>query len=572
MITSEDIRKLRKEFWEHPDRNHKWLPPDKLIPTTGDTTAMFTIAWMQQLVPYLMWKQHLLWKRLYNIQKCIRTNDIDEVGDERHLTFFEMMWNWSLWDYFKKETIHWSKQFLTDYLKLDINKLWATIFKWEDSIPKDIESEKYWQEEWISKYKIKALGKDDNFRWPAWEIWPCWPCTEIYFDRGDIWWEWDWNLWENDRYLEIRNDVFMEFYKDEKWNYNKLQQKNVDTGMWLERITMVMQGVPTVFETDLFEPIIKTIEKYVEKKYPMSDLFYNKIINLSIDEIKDKINNFLNISSELSSDVLLLRRFRIIADHIRSSIFLISDGVIPSNEWRWYVLRRLIRRLYYNMILINENITIDFIKKFIEDIVNIVVDKYWPWRWELVIEKQNIKNILFQEIKKFDNTIKRWLKLIENKLSNMKVNDIISWETVFKLYDTYGFPVELTKEIAESKWFKIDIEGFKKLLEEAKNKSRQATKEVFKRWIDWSKYIEGLPPTQFVWYETLELENPKLLKDFEIEINWKKQRILIFDKTPFYAESGWQTWDKWEIILDNWEVLKIKDVQKVAGVFLHFVE
>jgi len=155
MLTSEDIRKLRKEFWEHPDRNHKWLP-----------------------------KQHPLGKRLYNIKKCVRTNDIDEVWDERHLTFFEMMWNWSLWNYFKKETIHWSKQFLTEYLKIDVEKLWATIFKWEDNIPKDSESEKYWQQEWISKDRIKALGKEDNFRWPAWEVGPCGPCTEIYFDKN----------------------------------------------------------------------------------------------------------------------------------------------------------------------------------------------------------------------------------------------------------------------------------------------------------------------------------------------------------------------------------------------------
>jgi len=226
------------------------------------------------------------------------------------------------------------------------------------------------------------------------------------------------------------------------------------------------------------------------------------------------------------------------------------------------------------MILLNESIDIKSVEKFINEIVETVVDKYWQWRSELQTEKDNIKKILFEEIKKFDKTIKRWLKLVNEEIKKIKKNweKILNWEIVFKLYDTYGFPVELTREIADNEWLKIDEEGFKKYMKAAKQKSRQATKDVFKRWIDWSKYLNWIPQTQFVWYEQLELENPKLLKDFEVEIDWKKQRILIFDKTPFYAESGWQTADKGEIVLDNWEILKVKDVQKVAGVFLHFVE
>ncbi len=601
MLTSEDIRKKWKEFWEHPERNHKHLPPDKLVPTHWDTTAMFTLAWMQQLVPYLMWKPHPLGKRLYNIQKCIRTNDIEEVGDERHLTFFEMMWNWSLGDYFKKEAITWSRQFLTDYLWIDIDKLGATVFKWEDGIPKDEESKKIWQEQWISPDKIRELGKEDNFWGPAGEVGPCGPCTEIYFDRGDLRGPSDWNLWENDRYLEIRNDVFMEYYKGKKseegaeevgretssaFLFRPLPNKNVDTGMGLERITMVMQWVPTVFETDLFVPILQVIEKYAEKDYPLKKLFYNNIQNLSDKEIKNvlsqissKLTSSKTSSESSSSDFLsfslqtstILKRFRIIADHIRSSVFLIGDGVIPSNEWRGYVLRRLIRRLYYNLILLNPNSTLDQVKDFIQEITEVIANKYWPWRSEVKDEKDNIAKVLLEEISKFNQTIKRGLSLIETEFTKLQ-NKIVPGEIVFKLYDTYGFPVELTQEITQTKGFEIDIDWFKELMQQAKEKSRQATKEVFKRWVDWWAYLEGLPPTEFVWYEQLELENPKLLKDFTVEINWQSQRVLVFDKTPFYAESGGQTADKGEIILDNWEVLKVKDVQKYAGVVLHFVE
>ena len=561
MLTSEDIRRLRDKFWQ--SKSHKWLPPDKLVPTQGDTTAMFTLAWMQQLVPYLMWKPHPLGKRLYNIQKCVRTNDIEEVWDERHLTFFEMMWNWSLGDYFKKDAINWSVEFLTKYLGIPLNKIGATVFKWEWDIPKDEESKQIWKEVWIEGDRIKELGKDDNFRWPAWEIWPCWPCTEIYFDRGDLRWPADWNLWENDRYLEIRNNVFMEYYKDKSWNYTRLKQQNVDTWMGLERITMVLQEVPTVFETDLFIPILRVVEKFVKKTYPLKDLSYDNIKNLS----KNKIISIL----DSVKDSIDLKRFRVIADHIRSSIFLIADGVIPSNEWRGYVLRRLIRRLYYNLILLNPGLNLEDVEKFVDEVVEVIAKKYWPWRQEVKDEKENVKKILFSEITKFDKTIRRGLKLLEDILNTIGESKI-SWEIVFKLYDTYGFPVELIKEIVESKWLEVDVEGFKNFMKQAQEKSRQATKDIFKRGIDWGKYLEWIPQTEFVWYDQLELDNPKLLKDFAVEIDWKPQRVLVFDKTPFYAESGWQTGDRWVIILDNGEILKVKDVKKYAGVFLHFVE
>jgi len=748
MLTSEQIRLLRKKFWEDPKRKHKWLPPDKLVPTHGDTTAMFTLAGMQQLVPYLMWKKHPLWTRLYNIQKCVRTNDIDEVWDERHLTFFEMMWNWSLGDYFKKEAINRSFEFLTEYLGISKDKLGATIFKWEENIPMDKESMKIWEELWIPKERIKPLWKDDNFRGPAWEIWPCWPCTEIYFDRWDLWWENDWNLGENDRYLEIRNDVFMEYYKGEVWReiwrglkrwrgseensgeiwregkiwwekvltekdevvseidkktykiiwiaidiqkkhgglltekqyqriladrlkqlwfkveleksieildswkkygerfadlvvdneivielkntnsqqeykkaikqlraylekwwykvwlvlnfwvtplwkirlnwkktlqtssenssdlyyYTPLPQKNVDTGMGLERITMVMQWVPTVFETDLFEPILSKISEILWIKYPLEDVYWKNIENLSDNQKQNLIKKVLEKVKNDSVLSNILRRFRIIADHIRAAVFLIADGVVPSNEGRWYVLRRLIRRLYYNLILLKQ-LNTNEINRFVDSLVEVIVSKYWKWRPEIKEEKDSVKRILLNEILKFRKTIDKWLSLITNFISKLEKekNKVIPSEIIFKLYDTYGFPVELIEEIASSHGIKVDVEWFKKLMKEAKDRSRQATKTVFKRGIDWWKYLKWLPQTEFIGYEKFKETEVKLLKDFEVEIDGKKIRVLIFDKTPFYAEWWWQTADKWKVILDNWEELEVYDVQKYAGVYLHFV-
>lgn len=543
-LNSEDIRDLWKKFWEDQNQAHKEVKANSLIPDSKDKTVLFTTAGMQQLVPYLMWKPHPLWKRVYNIQKCLRTWDIDEVWDERHLTFFEMMWNWSLWDYFKKEAINWSYEFLTKYLWIEHEKIWATVFAGEWNIPTDEESINIWKSKGIDSNKIRKLSADDNFRGPAGEVGPCWPCSEMYFDRGDDYGPADWKIWENNRYIEIWNDVFMEFYKDEKGQFEKLTQQNVDTWMWLERICMVMQSKETIFETDLFEPIIKTIEKYLNIKYPAYD--------------KQERNFDEN-------EKIITKKIRIITDHLRSAIFLIWDGAIPSNEWRGYVLRRIIRRAYFNIISIKKDF--NQLDSFLDEILNNICQKYWNYRKDIVINKDNIKITLKKEIQNFENTLEKWLKIFEDYLKEFKSN-ILPWDMVFKLYDTYGFPLELTNEIALLKWYKVDMLWFEIEMSKAKQKSRASSKEMFKRWIDWSKHLEWIPQTQFIGYELLNSENIKILKEIEIE----GQKIIIFDKTPFYAESGWQTWDRWKVILDDNTELKIKDVQKYAWVFLHFIE
>jgi len=543
-MLSEKIRQEWKKFWESESRNHKELKPAPLVPQ-WDKTSLFTVAWMQQLVPYLSWKPHEDGKRLYNIQKCVRTPDIDEIGDERHLTMFEMMWNWSLGDYFKKESITWSVDFLNKVCGIPLEKIGATIFGgskelglWEDE-----EARKILNECGIPNERIRAM--EENWWGPAGEVGPCGPDCEFYVDRWDAFGSADWLMDDNDRYTEIWNNVFMEFYKNDDGSFTELPAQNVDTWMGLERLAMILQWKKTIFETDLFEWIIKVIENQTWKKYPPYSVAEE---NLSEEEQQ------------------ITRRFRIITDHIRGSLFLIADGVIPSNEWRGYVLRRLIRRAFYNLYLLNKQV--DY-RKTVNEIYKAVEEKYGDFRTNLQ-NNENLAKALINEMEKFEKTIQKWLKLLEEIVKVTKDTEwkVIDGEIVFKLYDTYGFPLELTKEIAESEKLEVDEEWFRKHMQKAKEKSKANAKDVFKRWIDWAKYLEGIPATEFIGYDNLELENPKVLKYFETE----GSKIYIFDKTPFYAEWGGQTGDKWELILDDWSVLKIIDVKKFAGIYLHFVK
>lgn len=546
-MDSNRLRTIWKEFWESPEQWHKEVKPSSLIPDSLDNTVLFNTAGMQQLVPFLMWKPHPQWKRVYNIQKCLRTVDIEEVWDSSHLTMFEMMWNWSLWDYFKEESINWSYKFIKDYLKLDLKKLAVTVFEWDSDAPADEFSAILWEKIWIPKHKISYMWKDDNWWGPAWETWPCWPDTEIFYR---VWPEEyppeDSNKKnDDDNWVEIWNNVFMEYYKDEKWNFEKLSSVNVDTWMWFERIMMTLEWVDTVYETDLFKDIMSVIENFTENKYP----WYYK----SEREFSDK-------ESSLSKSM------RIIADHIRTSVFMIWDWVIPSNESRWYILRRIIRRMYYNLWVCLWRF--DFwVDDFITEVVEVIVEKYWDFRIEIRQNKQNIIRTLINEMNQFQKTITKWKSILESKIHKIEW-DVLFWKDVFDLYDTYWFPYELTLEIAGTYWFKVDEIWFIEEMEKAKERSRQWAKDMFKRWIDWAKYLEWIPQTEFVWYDNLDTEDSKILK--EIDIDWKV--ILILDKTPFYAESGWQTWDRWVIETDEWKIYNVVDVQKYAWVFLHFVE
>ena len=522
-FTSQEVKKLRKDF--RTFQNHKELPEVSLI-ADKDSTALFNVAGMQPLIPYLMGKEHPMGQRLFDIQKCVRTVDIAEVGDRSHLTFFEMMGNWSLGDYFKKEAVTRSWEFLTKYLELDPRKLAVTVFAGNEFAPKDEETSGYWQEAGIPEERISYLS--DNWRSPG-PVGPCGPDTEIFYRVGESEFPPEGSNvgTDEDHWMEIWNNVFMEFYKDDKWILSKLKKQNVDTWMGFERICKVLQEVDTVYETDLFTPALEVIEKYTRFKYQDDE-----------------------------------KRFRIIADHSRTAFMLINDGLIPSNVGAGYVLRMIIRRMVYRIYFLQQ-FSLNEYKTFFDALLN-------AFSWLRNFNKEEILRVLLDEVKLFIKTIQNGIGIIGNIIHNLKKENknLISWEDVFKLYDTYGFPLELTQEIAENSDMTIDEKGYEKCIQKAKERSRNATKEMFKKGTDWSKYLEGIPQTQFVGYSEFETSDSKLLKDFEVE----GQRVLIFDKTPFYAEMGGQKGDFGKVILDSGEEVEIKDVQTFAGVSLHLVK
>jgi len=526
-LTSNELREKWAEFWQ--SKNHVNLPEASLI-ADKESTALFNVAWMQPLIPYLAGKEHPLGHRLFNIQKCVRTVDIDEVWDTFHLTFFEMMGNWSLWEYFKNEAIQWSYEFLVEVLGFDPRKLAVTVFEWNDEAPRDEVAASAWKKAWIAEDRISYLSEKNNW-WSPGPVWPCGPDTEIFY------WVWESEFppeWSNvksdeDNWMEIWNNVFMEFYRDEKGNFSKLSQHNVDTGMWFERLCKVLQWKYSIYETDLFAPFISLLEKVVWLKYEGNE-----------------------------------RKFRIVADHLRTSFMLINDGLTPSNVWAGYVLRMIIRRCYYNLILLK--------RLGIEEVEVFIKDSFVAFKGLRDFDEERIKKVLINEISQFEKTIHKWEWLLNELLAKITADSNqekkLSWDQIFMLYDTYGFPLEITKEIAAAKWVELDLEWYKKALENAKEKSRQSTKAMFQKTADWSKYLEWVPATEFVWYENLEYENVKLLKEIETEDG---QRILIFDKTPFYPEMWWQNWDTWVIVLDDWREVEVISVQKVAWVILHFI-
>ena len=526
-LSSSQLRELRNKFRE--SKQHKYIPEASLIASWKESTALFNVAWMQQLIPYLMWKAHPLGKRVFNIQKCVRTVDIEEVWDASHLTFFEMMWNRSLGDYFKNEAVTWSREFLTspDYLWLDPRKIAVTVFAWDESAPRDDTTANKRQEVWLPADKISYLPADNNWRSPG-PVGPCGPDTEIFYRVGESEFPTEWSNVENDEdnWMEIWNNVFMEFYRDESWALSKLNNHNVDTWMGFERMCCVLQQKESVYDTDVFLPAIEKLEKLTWIKY-----------------------------NEQS------RRFRIIVDHIRTAFMLVNDWLIPSNVWAWYVLRMIIRRFYYNLILLKK-LNINEVDKFIDEF-------FVAFKWLREFDEPRIKKTIIDEISQFEKTIQKWEWILQELLNKTEWTwNKLPWNQIFMLYDTYGFPLEITKEIAATKWVQLDIEWYQKALEEAKEKSRQSTKEMFKKWVDWSKYLEWISQTKFIWYKEFTTSDVKLLKDFEVN----GQRVLIFDKTPFYPEMWWQTGDKWRIELDDGSKVKVINVQTFAWVILHIVE
>ncbi|MFH1129532.1 MAG: alanine--tRNA ligase [Patescibacteria group bacterium] len=428
MITTKELKEKYLKFFE--ERGHKIIPSASLIPE-NDPGALFISAGMHPLVPYLLGEKHPMGDRLVNSQKCIRTIDIDEVGDNWHLTFFEMLGNWGLGSYWKEESIKMSWEFLTKELNLPIEKLSVTCFKGDPSsssgqaVPKDEISAKTWESLGIPKNKIKFLGKEDNW-WGQSAGGPCGPDTEIFYDGVEIW-----------------NNVFMEFNKTADGKLEPLKQKNVDTGMGLERTTAILNGYNNVYEIDTFKPIM--------------------------DKIKDLLPS-INLKSQ-----------RIIADHIKASVFLLFDGVEPSNKDQGYILRRLIRRAIVYTYTNDKNFDSKNLKSVAQKVIDVYKNDYREF--ELEDKCAEVLNKLSHETRKFRATIEKGLKefvsLYEISRSEKKL-ELISGKDAFNLYQTYGFPIEITEELAKEKGIKIDKEKFQKEFEQHQELSRTATAGKFK--------------------------------------------------------------------------------------------
>lgn len=442
--STSEIRQAYLDFFK--EKGHAVIKGASLIPE-NDPTVLFTTAGMHPLVPYLLGETHPSGKRLVDVQRCIRTQDIDEVGDASHLTFFEMLGNWSLGDYFKEGAIEMSFEFLTSkkWLGIPVEKLAVTCFEGDQDAPKDEESAVFWQKAGIPKDRIGFLPKKDNWWGPAGQTGPCGPDTEMFYWVGEG--KPHGNPAENPKdWVEIWNDVFMQYNKKADGTFESLKQKNVDTGMGLERTAMVMQGVKDVYEIDVMEPIFSRVTGLPEK------MQYGKFN---------------------ANDPQSIRHARIITDHLKAATFIVADGVYPSNVDQGYVLRKLIRRAVRSA----RSISI-LVGDFTGDIVSKVIDQYSDFHPFLSKKKGEILSIFAQEEKQFMKTLDAGLKQFEKILEQLNHNRI-DGVTVFHLYDTYGFPLELTKEMAAEHGLMVDEEGFTKAFEEHQKKSRLGAEQRF---------------------------------------------------------------------------------------------
>ena len=431
-----EIRNKYLDFFKR--HGHAVIPSAPLIPE-NDPSVLFTTAGMQPLVPYLLGEKHQEGTRLTDFQKCLRTNDIDEVGDNRHLTYFEMLGNWSLGDYFKEESIAMSFEFLTKELGIPVEKLSVTCFAGDKDCQRDEVTASCWKKAGIPEDRIYYFGKDDNW-WIAGEEGPCGPDTEMFYDTGKP------KCSENcnpscgcGKYVEIWNNVFMEFFKTKDGKYTKLKQHNVDTGLGLERMTMLLQGKETPFDTELFKPVM------------------------------DKLQELAGENDSIESR-------RIVAEHLRASMMIIQDGGLPSNVDRGYILRRLIRRMVRHLrkLQINSNELAELI-----DLNIYTLKEMYP---ELHQNSDKIKSVIIEEKDKFEKTLERGEREFNKIVNRMKNEgkDTISGQDLFTLYETYGFPPEVTQDLAREAGLKVDTTEFDKLFKEHQEKSRMGSEQKFK--------------------------------------------------------------------------------------------
>lgn len=516
-MTGDQIRELFLRFFE--GKGHKVLPSSSLIPY-NDPTLLLTTAGMVQIKPYFLGEAVPPGPRLASCQKCFRTTDIDAVGDPRHLTFFEMLGNFSVGDYFKEEAIAWGWEFVTEYLKMPPERLWVSIFY------DDEEAFKCWQKIGFPAARIVRCGEKDNFWGPAGDSGPCGPCSEIHWDRGE---EFGCGKpdcrpgCDCDRFVEIWNLVFTQYNQDKQGKRTPLPRPNIDTGMGLERVAMVIQGKATVYECDLFAPIV------------------------------EKIRSLIPVSRVNGREVE--RAVKIIAEHGRGVVFLIADGVIPGNEDRGYVLRRVLRR------------AMAFGKKlglppgFMDEVARVVIDKMGQVYPELVTNQDYIRKVINIEEERFNRTVDQGLNILSGMMADVRTKGgtVISGADVFRLYDTFGFPSELTAEIAAEQGLSIDRAVFEKEMAQQRERARAAQKFGLREESFFADYNSlSLPATEFVGYEKLITEGRILSVATSAgsgaAASQGQEAEIILDTTPFYAEKGGQIADTGRILTKEGEM------------------
>lgn len=520
-----EIRKMFLDYFE--SQGHLVLKSFSLVPH-NDNSLLLINAGMAPLKPYFTGQEIPPRRRVATCQKCIRTGDIENVGKTaRHGTFFEMLGNFSFGDYFKHEAIHWTWEFLTKVIGLDPNRLYPTVFEEDD------EAFEIWTKEiGLAPERIHRFDKSENF----WEhgSGPCGPCSEVYYDRGEKYGKDEYVGSEGDRFMEVWNNVFTQFENDGQGHYTELKNKNIDTGMGLERLAVVVQDVDSIFEVDTIKALLDEVAGIAGTKYKE-------------DEKKDV-------------------SLRLITDHIRSCTFMISDGIMPSNEGRGYVLRRLLRRAARHGRMLG--IEGEFLAKLAQTVIELSKDGY-P---ELEEKKEMILKVLTEEESKFDKTIDQGLAILSEMEEKMARDGIkvMSGEDAFKLYDTYGFPIDLTKEIMEEKGFSIDEEGFVAAMENQRDTARKARKTTNYMGADVTVY-QSLDPaliTVFTGYDSLKTEGKIMALTTDTEVveafTDGQEGTIVTDKSPFYATMGGQNADVGVIFTDDAEFV-VEDTIKLPG-------
>ena len=530
-----ELREMFLSFFE--SKGHLRLPSFSLIPQ-NDASLLLINSGMAPMKPFFTGEQEPPRHRVTTCQKCIRTGDIENIGKTaRHGTYFEMLGNFSFGDYFKKEAIHWAWEFLTskEWVGLDPERLYPSVFAGNETTPADDEAFRIWNEEiGIPAERIFKFGKEDNF----WEhgSGPCGPCSEIYYDRGEKWGCGKPGCTvgcDCDRYIEVWNVVFSQFDNDGENHYTELKQKNIDTGMGLERLACVCQGVPSLFDVDTVMNITRKVTEITGASYGQSH----------------------------ATDVSL----RVITDHIRSATFMICDGVLPSNEGRGYVLRRLLRRAARHGKLLGVN------DPFLYTVCDTVIHENEGHYPELRERQDYITKVIRVEEENFAKTIDGGLKIFNDMLSEHKAKgeNTFSGADAFKLYDTYGFPIDLTLEMVEEQGMKLDEAEFHKQMDEQRQRARKAREALGD--LGWAgvEFGKDVPETQFVGYDHTAIDDAKVValvveNEQAEELMPGVEAIVVLDKTPFYAEMGGQVADH-GVISANGVTFQVTDVQKNKG-------